>query len=282
MSKLRIIDSELAVDFVGLGGTKFPASPASTTGITRTSKAAYSGKPTRLIIVEHLNPRNYVEVARNPTEYEQQVETEWHRFAAPGSSYSRLHFSSTKNRVVEMELSWSVNGEESLAQSERARKLLIGWNYPRYLDGWSIGPPKLGLIWPNALPEIRCYLVDCRVRIEAIDGVGHPVRWSATVKFEESSDNYYPSAVRRALDDDLTESAQRLPTSAERDLAALEDAERPRVLLDEVVITGSNEPVILPEVVITSGPVLLPEVQIRGNRGPVVLPEVNITAGSDQ
>lgn len=161
-------------------------------------------------------PDATIQVFRNPTEYEESVETDWARFSPQGSSYSNVQFVSTKNHTIDMELHWFSPADvaERHSQGDRARRLLLGWCYPRETaDGWSLGPPKLKVMWMNSFiqNEFTAYLVECKLRVLQFSNEGYVLRWGASVKFEEiASFDEEPSV--RALGR-LNDAVKRMPLS---------------------------------------------------------------------
>lgn len=146
------------------------------------AEADYFGDPARTLIAN-----------ANPTEFEDAVETEWQRFSPPGASYSRMHFSNTKNHTIEMDLHWfvredrmSAKGNSQVVLANSARELVLSWNHPDYTsDGWSKGPPVLVLMWPPTIQFFLCVLVECRIRNLKFSADGNVLRWVASVKFEQ-------------------------------------------------------------------------------------------------
>jgi hypothetical protein len=155
--------------------------------------------PKRLEIVEWNNPLGPKVVAKyNPTEFEAGVETDWNRFLSPGASWAHMHFIGTRNYTIEFELYWVANTIEEAQEADNARKTLLGWCYPdRTPDGWSLGPAPLRIRWPENF-RMMCYLIECRVRHLKFALTGRTVRWAATLKFEEASDQFIGSTEVRA------------------------------------------------------------------------------------
>lgn len=151
---------------------------------------------------------------RNPTEFEQSVETEWNRFVSPGAGYAHMHFMATKNHVVELELYWNAFTDREAAEAERVRLMLISWCYPRRdAGGWSLGPPRLIATWPNMF-SFECYLVECRVRNLAFALSGRSVRWIAQIKLEEAKDYFLGSSVvRRHAEDGPSVDIKSIPSA---------------------------------------------------------------------
>lgn len=142
---------------------------------------------------EDLNADSLLIAQQNPTEWEEHVPTEWNRFVSPGASYSHVHYTASKNYTVDLELHWWAFDPIEAAECYRARKLLLGWCYPEYNEqGWSLGPPQLFAVWPGAF-DLKCYLIDCKIRNLKFSRTGEPIRWVASLKLEECIDAFVSS-----------------------------------------------------------------------------------------
>jgi hypothetical protein len=141
-----------------------------------------------------------LEVMYNPNEFEQGVESEWARFSSAGSGYAHMHFHTTKNPTIEMELYYVANTIKERARAEWDRLLLYSWMYPRFsTDGFSIGPPRLLVVWPGTF-EMICYLVECRFKHLKFAMNGSTTRWTATIKLERAAEELKKlDGVKKAL-----------------------------------------------------------------------------------
>jgi hypothetical protein len=146
--------------------------------------------PQRISIWEFENLENVVIPDLNPTEFEDETEMDWNRFTSPGGSYAHMHYNSTRNYVVELQLYFHSTTELELKRNLRCRRLLQSWCYPkRALANIRQGPPELILYWPGSL-SLRCYLVGLRFSNVRFALDGRVTRWSATVKLEENRDAF--------------------------------------------------------------------------------------------
>jgi hypothetical protein len=127
------------------------------------------------------------DVPCNPTEFQENLEVEWNRFSSTGATFNHLHYGSTKNRVVEMELYLSARSPDQMMQLRKQRGLLQSWVYPRTKGGLNVGPPRLIAIWPNIF-TIECYLVELAFRNVDFSAEGDVTRCIAQIKLEESRD----------------------------------------------------------------------------------------------
>lgn len=149
--------------------------------------------PARFFLVEAATGKR-LSAQFNPTEVEDEVEVGYSRLDPPGASFSHMHYSSTKNYTVEMELYWTALSTAQLVLAEDARRTLWSWCYPNrqvdaYNGGISQGPPVLIATWPN-LFSIECRLLGMKMKYLRFNSEGYATRWVATVKIEECRDAY--------------------------------------------------------------------------------------------
>lgn len=149
----------------------------------------------KVSMIQATNTDNRVVAAFNPTEFEQSVPTDWNRMVAPGGSFSRIHFLSTRNYTVDLELYWTAFTSLEADIADKARKQLLAWNYPEFNEsGWSLGPSRIHFIWPGPegqpVTDMTCYMIDLRVKNLRFARDGRVMRWTASMKLEEALDSY--------------------------------------------------------------------------------------------
>ena len=159
---------------------------------TRLSDVLSHSMPKFLLIEAGVHPVRRLEAQTNPVEFEESVDVEWNRLSPPGASFAHMHFGSTKNYTVEMELYWGSKTFNDAAESEKARRLLLSWAYPNQRDGRSFGPPVLLAMW-NKMFALPCYLVDVKIRHLRFATSGLSTRWQATIKLEELRKTFLPA-----------------------------------------------------------------------------------------
>lgn len=146
-------------------------------------------QPKKMSLSQVTNVENKVVAAYNPPEFEQSVPMEWVRMVAPGGSFSRIHFISTRNYTVDLELYWTAWSNEEVEVAEKARNQLLAWSYPEFTPGgMSVGPSRLHFIWPS-FKEMTCQMIELKIKNMRFARDGRVTRWLATMKLEESLDS---------------------------------------------------------------------------------------------